>query len=196
MLWCLCIQFLPAFLWNLLLRRQVAMFYWVLAIQYPTPDTYLPSIIPDGEIKKSVLEIFQSSGCLRIQSLTSNYSFQFSFPQSVPALVTRMNAISIPIAGCAIDVISLSHFVYELDSFYNKILTTSSIDVNCTKWSSGIRSIEINLLPPVCNHDTVLVSKWYGGLMIKMPAIFASLFIFILTIICPELNPTFLLIYE
>ena len=99
------------------------------------------------EIKKSVLKIFQSNRCLRIQSLTSNYSFQFLFPQSAPALVTRMSTICIPIAGCAIDVISLNHFVYELDSFDNKILTTSSIDVNCTKWSSGIETIEINLLP-------------------------------------------------
>ena len=111
---------------------------------------YISSVDHTGRIfgiKKSVLEIFQSNGCLRIQSLTSNYSFQFSFPQSVPALVTRMNVITIPIAGCAIDVISPNHFIYELDSIDNKILTTSSIDVNCTKWSSGIESIEINLLP-------------------------------------------------
>ena len=99
------------------------------------------------EIKKSALQIFQSNGCLRIQSLTSNYSFQFSFPRSVSALLTTMNSISIPIPGCAIDVISPNHFVCELDYLYNKILTMSSIDVNCTKWSSGIENIEIKLLP-------------------------------------------------
>ena len=99
------------------------------------------------EIEKSALEIFQSNGCLRIQSLTSNYSFQFSFPQSVPALVTTMYSISIPIPGCPIDVISPNDFVYKLDSLYNEILTVTSINVNCTTWVYGSKNIEINLLP-------------------------------------------------
>ena len=98
------------------------------------------------EIKKSAQEIFQSNGCLRVQSISSTHSFQFLLPRSVPALVTTMKGIGHMGQYCEINLMSPNYFIYGL-RVANKIFIVTSIESNCTYVESSIQAIEIKLLP-------------------------------------------------
>ena len=100
------------------------------------------------EIKKSAQEIFQSNGCLRIQSTSSKYSFQFSLPRSVPVLVTTMRSIYLWNMGCRIIPMSPNYLVYKPHyASKSEILIMTSIELDCTIWHSDIQIIDIKLLP-------------------------------------------------
>ena len=97
------------------------------------------------EIKTSAQEVIQSNACFRIQLLSFRYLFHFSFPQSIPALVTTMPSLETHRWECGIFLISPHYF--WIGNTQSKIRTIASIQVNCTDRSSDLQTVEIKWLP-------------------------------------------------
>ena len=102
------------------------------------------------EIKNSVYELFQSTGCLRIQSIWSTYSFKFSLPRSTLGLIKIMPLIypykypePLP---CTASLRGFG-FRYRLDFSSNIIHTVTSIEMNCADQYNDFKTIGITQLP-------------------------------------------------